>query len=148
VVWWFGVQYFFYSHSISRMKNITKIYFTLVSLVSIVGLAVALGITLYNLASSRIITDEEFVLSRAVYQFQTCELPDAAKMTGKPGEVAIQRTPTEIQSCKARIRSEILTQRHFETKKSMIGGVSWAIVSLILFLFHYPMMIKKSHEDA
>lgn len=130
------------------MKNITKIYFTLVSLVSVVGLAIALGVTLYSFASSRIISDDEFIASRATYEYQACEQPDYSKVIDSTKDKPLVRTAEQIATCKTDKKAELLTQRHFETKQSLIGGISWACVALILFLFHYPMMIKKSHEDA
>lgn len=131
------------------MKNrfaLLKFYLTIVSLVGVIGLAVGYGVGIYSVIQNAVITDEEFLANRnGYYGYEQCEQP---KYTGVTGETPVKPTEEQIKECEDKTVSSALAQRDYNTKQSIIGGLVRGTLALILFLIHYPMLIKKSKEEA
>jgi hypothetical protein len=103
------------------MKNLTKLYFTLVSLVSIIGLAIGYGISGYNYFMSHYITDDEYI-AKQYYQFDQCDQPNYAKAT-TADQNPVMRTDAEKATCKQDARKQVLLTRSVNTKENVIGGL-------------------------
>jgi hypothetical protein len=87
---------------------------------------------------SKYITDDEYI-SKDAYVMDYCRQPDYAatpdaKPTPKPAE--------DIAECESKKRAEILLRRSVTTKENVIGGLIWGSIAFVLFLTHFPVMIK------
>lgn len=130
---------------ISFMKNLTKLYFILVSLVGVIWLAIGYGVAGYSFFMSKYITNDEYMVKN-YYEIDTCNQPDYSK-TSWPDAKPVEKTDVEKQKCKDEATTRVLLRRSIDTKESVIGWlIRWSI-ALVLFLFHYPVMIKKWQEE-
>ena len=131
------------------MKNrftLLKFYTTIVSLVGVIGLAVGYGVAIYSGIQNAVITDEEFLANRnAYYGYDQCSQPKYP--TGVAGETPVKPTEEEIKECNDKITASAVAQRDYNTKQNIIGGLVRGTLALILFVIHYPMLIKKSRDE-
>ncbi len=128
------------------MKNkfgLLKFYLTVVSLVSVIGLVIGYGIGIYALAQKAIITDQEYLANQnRYYGYDTCA---DAKVVGDT-TTPVKPTEEEAKECQEKRDESAIIQRDFEMKENIIGGVVRGTLALILFLIHYPMLLKKSKQ--
>lgn len=130
------------------MRNkftLLKFYLTVVSLVGVIGMAVGYGVAIYNGIQSAAISDDEYMTGRGVrYQIDVCSQP---KYVGADSSQATQPTEEEIQKCQDDARTNMIAERNYNTKTTVIGGIVWGTIALILFGIHYPMLLKTREED-
>lgn len=131
--------------------NFSKFYFTVVSIASVLGMVIAFGIALYNLAMGIIITDDEYIQWRNYREVEQCSDPyympkgraiveqDLAEAEAGWPEV-ITKTPEEIAECEAAARKRAITQRNFQKKEAVTWWLIWGTLFAILFFTHYPRM--------
>lgn len=133
------------------MKNrfsLLKFYLTMVSLVGVIGLAVGYGVALYNGIQSALISNEEYMAGQGrMYSLDQCKQPQYSAVA-KADETPVAPTAEEITACEEKTTANLLAQRSYDTKQTVIGGITWGTLALILFLIHYPMLVKKSKEEA
>gem|GEM_PF-2876085 len=134
------------------MKNnrftLLKFYTTIVSLVGVIGLTVGYGVAIFNGIQHAVISDEEYMNGRGMrYQFDTCSQPKYAAVAPAEGEQPAAPTAEEIAACEDKTRTSMLAERNYNTKQTVIGGITWGTLALIMFAIHYPMLIKKSREE-
>lgn len=125
--------------------TLLKFYLTVVSLVGVIGLAVGYGVAIYNGIESIVISNDEYLIgSNRSYVLDQCTQPKYAPVADAKPE-----TPTdeEVATCKEEAKQDIILQRQYVMKHNIIGGLVWGTLALILFLIHYPMLIKKSKEE-
>ena len=130
------------------MKNrftLLKFYLTVVSLVGVIGLAVGYGVGIYNGVQAAVISDEEYIAGQGRYTLDVCKQPNYS--TVKPNEQPVPPTDEQIAKCETETRESLIVQRNYTMKQNVIGGLVWGTLALILFLVHYPMLIKKSREE-
>ena len=121
--------------------SLLRLYFTVISLASFIGLLIAYGIALQSYISKLIITDQEYIQgSYQNYTITSCEEPKYVGNTTKA------RTDKEIATCKEDAKKTVIDQRNYTTKQSIIGGLLRGTLALIVFLFHFPRFIKKDQE--
>lgn len=129
------------------MKNrftLLKFYMTVVSLVAVIGLAIGYGVAIYSGIQSAVISDAEYMTGRGVrYQLDVCTQP---KYVGGESQ-ATEPTEEEIQSCEDEARTNMIAERSYTTKQNVIGGLVWGTIALILFLVHYPMLLKTKNDE-
>lgn len=129
----------------SPMKNLTKLYFILVSLVSVIWLAIWYGIAGYNYFMSKYITNDEYLMKN-YYEIEACNQPDYSKTTW-PDNKPTERTTEEKETCKTEATTRILARRSLDTKESVIGWlIRWSI-ALILFITHFPIMLRRGQDE-
>lgn len=133
------------------MKNrfsLFKFYLTMVSLVGVIGLAIGYGVALYNGIQSALISNEEYMAGQGrMYSLDQCKQPNYSTVV-KPNETPVPPTAEEIAACEEKTTANLLAQRKYDTKQTVIGGITWGTLALILFLVHYPMFVKKSREEG
>lgn len=142
-----------------------KIYALLVSSVTMVSVLISLSISAYTIIKNIIITDEEYLLSRSGWYFDTysCEMEmwlrnSNGTVVGSETSVAVEKpwatvveptitlTAEQIETCKATQRTKDLGWRTLEYKETLIGSATRFVVSLFVLIIHVPMM-RKSKED-
>jgi len=121
--------------------NIKKLYFGLVSLISIIAIAISIWIILSNVWKLIFISDKEYVLNND-YELKSCtyELRSQFCLNDK---VCIQKLKNnenyikKLEECKKSKEEKLLLKRHYQLKLALISAFSTFIVFLILFIFHY-----------
>lgn len=126
--------------------NIKKIYFGLVSLISIISLAISLGIVISNLLKIWLISDDEYISTHS-YQLETCKYNIQKKYCSNSYWKDYNKCILELdknlnykkdlENCKENKKKEILLQRYYNLKIDLISASSSFVVFLILFIFHY-----------
>lgn len=149
---------------VQRTFSFVKFYFTIVSVVSVIGMVIAYAIASYQILKHVLITDAEWVNQRWYYDVQQCAQPTYYPSRGtiavdsngstKPvlapadtGEGAmVQKTAEEITKCENDVKLRLISTRTFETKDMSIGGIVRGTFFLFLFLTHYPRMMKLERQ--
>lgn len=130
------------------MRNkftLLKFYLTVVALVGVIGMAVGYGVAIYNGIQAAVISDDEYMTGRGVrYQIDVCSQP---KYTGTDNTQATEPTDEEVQECENEARNNMVAERKYTVKTTVIGGLVWGTIALILFIIHYPMLLKEREED-
>ena len=130
----------------SSAFSFVKFYFTIVAIVSIIGMAIAFGIAIYQQGMQVLISDQEYLVGNSRWEIEQCEQGTWKTVPGNPDGQQIEKTPKEIESCKAKNTAKVINQRSYNTKESTIWGITRGIIFLILFLTHYPRMIAEEKE--
>jgi len=100
------------------------------------------GTLIYTLVNSAIITNEEYLVAwNYSYQLKECENP-----TIKPDWKSYDRTIEEKQKCKDEAKVSILQSRNYEKKTSMVNWIVRWTLFLVLFITHFPVMMRKEPE--
>jgi disulfide bond formation protein DsbB len=126
-----------------KHTNILKLYLAIASLIGLIGIIIGFGTVGYTAIKKVVITDQEYVIGSNPYEVKQCEDPvfnDVKKEN-------IKRTPEEIEKCKADATERMIAQRHYNDKDSMVSGVVWGSMLLLVFLVHFPFFIKARKED-
>ncbi len=124
--------------------NIKKLYYGLVSLISIVVIAITLWIVISSLLKILLISNKEY-LSDNKYQLNNCNYEIQRKYCSiwKNNSTCTNKLENNkiyqknLENCKNNKKKEILTRRSYDLKLNLIWAWSTFIVFLILFLFHY-----------
>jgi len=97
------------------------------------------GTLIYSLVNSAIITNEEYIAGwNYSYPIKECENPYV-----KPEWQSVSKTSVEIQKCKDEATKTVLQTRAYNKKLDVINWtVRWTLF-LILFITHFPVMMKK-----
>lgn len=132
-----------------------KFYFTIISIVGIIGMTVAFGIAGYSILKSIIITDQEYIQWRNSREIKECErtwwaiddlraYPLQEKTIDGVAPLPQPNSPSQedITRCKNEATERLSKQRSFETKETVIWGLVRWIIFLILFTTHYSHMIR------
>ncbi len=126
--------------------NIKKLYFWLVSLISIIAIAVSLGIMLSSLWKVFFISNEEYLVTHD-YEFKNCEYAAKSQLCWWKTincNLDQEKYETAVKKCKDNKKKDIILRRFYNLKITLIGSVSTFIVFLIIFLFHYPKFKKEN----
>lgn len=100
------------------------------------------GMLIYSLVNSAIITNEEYIAwSNYSYPIQQCSDPYV-----KPEWWQSTKTPAEIQKCKDDATENILKTRSYNKKIDIINWAVRGTLFLILFLTHFPVMMRKDQD--
>lgn len=126
----------------SNWFSFVKFYFTIISIVSIVWMAIAFGIVVYQQWMNILITDDEYMNNRGRREIQQCSEPTYKNIAWQEQEI-VSKTPEEITACETKKKEETLSQRSYEAKEGSIWWLTRWIIFLILFLTHYPRMVKE-----
>lgn len=120
-------------------NKLFNLYLWVVSVFSVIALAINLWIILTMAANFVFITDAEYVASNYSYKLENCENWGRVKTMSPEWETTTQtRTEEEIEECKEQAREDLATQRRFRLKEDLIASGAWFIVFIILFGLHYP----------
>ena len=111
------------------------------SLTGIIGLLIAYGIAIQTVISQKLITDEEYIQgSYQNYNITSCEEPKSV------GTATINKTDKEIATCKEEAKKQVILERNYSNKNSIIGGLIRGTLSLLAFATHFPFLIRKEKE--
>ncbi len=106
----------------------------------------------YDLLVHSIITDKEYVQNRRSHALDRCETRGVsdARVVTKDGETTENgdEVPTdeEIQECINKVHDSAISQRNYNFKQDMIGGVVRSGVFIFLFASHFPFFMKLGDE--
>jgi len=129
-----------------QKSKLFNVYLGVVSIFSILSIAINLGVVLTMLGRFFIISDAEYIANNYNYRFDSCETTVVTKMVWN-NDVRRERTKEEIKECKAEVREELTIKRSFDLKKDMITAGAWFIVFVFLFGFHYPKFKAYKEEE-
>ena len=121
------------------MINLKKLYFGVVSLVSLITLSISLWITLSVLWKLFLISDKEY-LARYSYNSWLCseqvknQLCWSNLQNCKYDKKEYEKL---LNECKEQEKKRVLLTRYYNLKTSLIWSTSTFVVFLIIFLFHY-----------
>ncbi|MEI7563687.1 MAG: hypothetical protein WCJ39_08925 [bacterium] len=62
------------------------------------------------------------------------------------GSATVTKTAKEIATCKDDAKKQVILQRNYSNKNSMIGGLLRGTLALIAFITHFPFLIRKEKE--
>ena len=133
-------------------NKLYKIYLALVSFISIIAVAITLGIVLTSFWKYLLITDDEYIQFKEKWRIDNCNFywnPDGSRyQLEKPIEQDLEKKPTkeEIDLCVEQITKDVSLRRSFELKEMFISSWAWFIVFLILFILHYPKFLKSRNS--
>lgn len=115
----------------NKSFSFIKFYFTIVAIISVIGMAVAFGIAMYQQGMQLLISDAEYLQGHNHREIQQCEnseyMPRMKPMPIEGPDELVEgkeRTPTEIQQCKQEATERIHNERSFDTKEATIGGLT------------------------
>lgn len=132
------------------MKNLFKIYLSLVSLVAIIGITISFGSLSTMVFKFFIISDSEYLEHKNMYNNTELKCEDEIYYdTNKKSSVRKYQTEKEIQDCnKKRSISKIqnINDRYYLLKEGIITSIVWLFSFLILFLLHYIKFCKYKAE--
>lgn len=101
--------------SMTSNFTLTKLYFVIISLVAIIGLTIGYGVALYEYASLRLISDEEYIAG-SYRDIQSCKQP-MLKSDGSSSP----KSQTDVDQCIQEMKSSTLARRSKESKESILG---------------------------
>jgi len=130
-------------------NKLYRIYLSVISFVSIIAVAITLGVVLTSIGNYFIISDEEYLQYRESWKLENCKNQIySEKWVNSPVTGGDTTTPTrtpseeEIAKCEEKVRKEVSFSRTYDLKNMFITSWGWFIVFLILFIFHYPKFLK------
>lgn len=126
--------------NMQKSFSLKKLYFTLISIAWIIWIMFGYGTLIYSLVNNIIITDQEYIAWSYSYEIKECDNPYT-----KP-EWQAPKTPVEIQKCKDDATQTILQRRVYDRKTSIINWIVRWTLFLILFVTHFPIMMRKEKE--
>lgn len=139
--------------SSAKTFSFVKFYFTIVSVVSVIGTVIAYAIASYQLLKLAIISNDEWITQRGWYEIEACTQPSTypagdyygvSKPIMEPGTntEVVTKTPADIATCEQETRARLISQRNYETKEQSIGWLVRGTFFLFLFVTHYPRMMR------
>jgi len=123
------------------MTNIKKIYYGLVSLVSIISLAISFWMFLSAIGKYVFISPDEYIASHK-YEVDRCERILKEQIKDKEIEKNTSDDEKILAECKKNTEKTILLKRNYNLKITLISSISSFVVFLIVFIFHYRQFRK------
>ncbi len=132
-----------------------RLYFGLVSVVSLFAFLILYWIWLYTGLEFSIISDEEYLEWSYFYYHDTPSSTCANEYTWKRQENITEKNEAEfMETCIKREiesneiwREKEIKRRSYKLKENMIISVVWGTLFLIVFLIHYPKFRKMTKKD-
>ncbi len=125
-------------------------YLAVISFVSIIAVAITLGVVFTSIWKYFIISDEEYLQNQQSWKLENCSNPTYAvkEVENNWDENKNSKlTQEEISQCEEKVRTEVSFSRKYNLKDTFISSFSWLLVFIVLFWFHYPKFLK-SREQA
>lgn len=94
---------------------------------------------------SKYITNEEYLVKN-YYEIENCKQPDYNKVVW-PDNKPTPRTEEEIKTCQSDATTRILATRSLNTKESVIWWLIRGTIALILFITHFPIMLRRWKDE-
>ncbi len=113
-----------------KKHSLLTIYLGLISLVSFIGLCIALIVFANTLISKKLITDDEY-MSKNSREITRCDEPIYLNEKTK------ERTTAEKEECILKAKETIILQRSVNSKETMILSLIRTIILLIVFSTHF-----------
>lgn len=130
--------------------NLFKLYLTLVSLWSLAWFIVAFWIGSYQFAMKTFISDDEYLVgSYNNYEIKNCENTDYYydKAISTTEWKPVKKSEEEINKCKEKAKTEIITKRNYNHKETIIWWITFSVIFFIVFIIHFPVFLKKNKEE-
>jgi hypothetical protein len=123
----------------TKKNTFLTIYLWLVSIISFIGLAIAVILFTYQIISSNIISDQEYTAQNH-REIDRCEEPVYLW-----SDINNIKTPQEIEECITKTEINLTLQRSIDTKETLLLSGLRTIVLLIIFPLHF-IYFKKSNK--
>ena len=123
-----------------------KLYLLVISIVATLGMVIAFWWLAYDVLNNSIISDSEYLNGRNHREITNCNNPDYKYDAEEGREITTFRTSTEIAACEEQAKLDIVQQRKYSFKQSLIAELSWFSVFLVLFITHFPFFIRHNRE--
>lgn len=82
------------------------------------------------------------------YEIKSCEDPIYPPAVGTKDKLESRaRTDAEITKCKSEARDRLIKERQYQLKDSAIGGGVWGTLFLIIFLIHFPVLLRSNKKE-
>lgn len=120
------------------LSSLKKIYFLIATLFGLVGTVIGLWIAIHQIIMINRISDEEYLSSNDYYRYQ-CDTISKADWT-------TQTLSEEDKAlCVQEEKDKMLAQRAYNSKESIISGMTWGVIFLIVFATHARVFFKKEN---
>lgn len=113
-----------------KKHSLLTIYFGLISLVSFIGLCIALIVFANTLISKKLITNEEYMAKNS-REITRCDEP-----------IYLERTTAEKEECISKAKETMILQRNVNSKETMILSLIRTIILFIIFPTHFVYFRK------
>jgi|GEM_PF-1639020 len=113
-----------------KKHGLLTIYFGLISLISFIGLCIAIIILANTIISKNLITDEEYMAKNS-REITRCDEPIYLNEKTK------ERTTTKKEECISKAKETMILQRSVNNKETIILSLIWTIILLIVFPTHF-----------
>ncbi|AHB41404.1 hypothetical protein P148_SR1C00001G0613 [candidate division SR1 bacterium RAAC1_SR1_1] len=133
---------YFLMEETKKNWSIYRVYLLIASLVGLIGGLISLGIALTSLGQRLIITNDEYVRGRMMYELQQCK---ESYYYGKSADTKWSPTEDQIKECEAKKTDDLIFARRLEVKETVLGGGIRAILFAVLFFTHYPRFRKENN---
>jgi uncharacterized membrane protein (DUF106 family) len=114
----------------NKKHNLLTIYLGLISLVSFIGLCIAVIVFANTIISKKLITDEEYMAKNS-REITRCDEPIYLNEKTK------ERTTVEKEKCVSKAKKTMILQRNVNSKETMILSLIRSIILLIVFPIHF-----------
>jgi hypothetical protein len=118
-----------------KKHTFLNVYFGLVSLISFVGLAIAIIVLAHQIISKNLISEDEYI-AQHYWEIDRCEEPIYL------GDNSKERTPEQKEECISKAKNTLLLQRSVDTKETLILSGLRVIILLIIFPLHFTYFKK------
>lgn len=113
-----------------KKHTFLNIYFGLVSLISFIGLSIAIIVFLHSIISKTIITEDEYV-SQHHREMDRCDEPIYL------WEKTKERTDEQKEECIMEAKETLILQRNVDAKETLILSGLRVIILLVIFPLHF-----------
>lgn len=120
------------------LSSLKKIYFLIATLFGLGWTVIWLWIAIHQVIMINWISDEEYLSSNDYYRYQ-CDTINKADWTTTP------RSEEDKATCIQEERNKMLSQRAYNSKESIISGMTRGIIFLIVFATHAHIFFKKEN---
>jgi len=113
-----------------KKHSLLTIYLGLISLVSFIGLCIAIIVFANTIISKKLITNEEYMAKNS-REITRCDEPVYLNEKTK------ERTTAEKEECISKAKETMILQRNVNSKETMILSLIRSIILLIVFPTHF-----------
>lgn len=125
----------------TKKHALLTVYLWLVSLISFIGLAIAIIVFAYQIISLNLISTEEYIAQNH-WEIDRCEEP--MYLWNDKNEI---RTPQEQQECITKATTTLELQRNINAKETLLLSGLRGVISLIIFPLHFLYFRRNNKQD-
>ena len=123
-----------------QKNGFLRFYLLVISIVATLGMVISFWFLAYWILDHSLISDEEYIQNN--WRYTSCA---NERYYDKIDEFT-QPTENEIATCKEKAKDEIIVERAYSYKNTLISSLTWFFVFVLLFSTHFPFFIKYNRE--